>query len=159
MRKNRKDVYLDIELFKEYLKTKNEKYRNGEFEVVSETAPGPKGKVLLKDKYGFCEVTRGKLIDRGTGTSIQSAIDKIAYSVNRFREVHGNTYDYSLFTTYGYRSSTIDIICKKHGVFKQVISDHYSGYGCYECGVETRSESRKYSIKEFIEKAQENYLV
>lgn len=45
---------------------------------------------------------------------------------------HGNLYDYSLAKYKSY-NDFIDIICEKHGVFKQKPSIHLSGCGCQKC--------------------------
>ena len=59
--------------------------------------------------------------------------------IRRAKEVHGEKYDYSL-TVYQGTYNKVDIICKKHGVFKQVAHDHLSGYGCPLCGQEKLRE-------------------
>ena len=67
-------------------------------------------------------------------------------------EYHGNTYDYSKIN-YVDLNTKIIIICKKHGEFQQSPSDHLSGRGCVNCGIERRSEIRRKQDDEFIEKA------
>ena len=54
--------------------------------------------------------------------------------VNRANEVHDNIYDYSL-VTYKNCDTKVDIICKKHGVFKQTPYVHLIGAGCPCCNV------------------------
>ncbi len=57
----------------------------------------------------------------------------------RAREIHGDKYDYKNSVYEGYKKN-IDILCEKHGVFTQRVSDHLSNKtGCPEC----YSESRK----------------
>lgn len=56
----------------------------------------------------------------------------IEKSINRF----GSLYDYSL-VKYGKNAiSKVDIICKKHGVFKISPNSHLRGCGCPKCGIE-----------------------
>ena len=47
-------------------------------------------------------------------------------------EIHGDRYDYSLVD---YKTSVkkVKIICKKHGVFRQIPNDHLRGSGCPRC--------------------------
>jgi uncharacterized protein YggL (DUF469 family) len=71
-------------------------------------------------------------------------------------EHHGNTYDYSN-VSYIDCYTKIIIICKKHGEFQQSPSDHLSGRGCVNCGIERRTEIRKKPVDEFIEKAIEQH--
>lgn len=56
--------------------------------------------------------------------------------LNEFRVVHGDKYDYSQVSEKNFLSnkSLIPIICKKHGVFYQVVQTHLSGCGCTTCG-------------------------
>lgn len=49
-----------------------------------------------------------------------------------FKLVHGDRYDYSKVTLAS-SSDKVDIICKKHGEFKQRIGGHASGKGCIRC--------------------------
>lgn len=46
--------------------------------------------------------------------------------------IHNNIYEYDL-STYINRSTKINIICKKHGVFLQTPHQHLSGKGCPKC--------------------------
>ena len=52
--------------------------------------------------------------------------------VSDAQKVHGNLYDY---TRVQYLRSCIDveIICNKHGIFKQKPSSHLQGAGCPAC--------------------------
>lgn len=67
--------------------------------------------------------------------------------INKFKSVHGNTYDYSL-VNYVNINSKIKIICPKHGIFEQNYLNHLSGNGCPKCygGV-------KFTQQQFIEKS------
>ena len=66
--------------------------------------------------------------------------------------VRGDRYDYSLVKYINDRSK-IKIICKKHGVFLQTSSDHLTGKGCPNCGVDSRSKKRRKTKEEFISDA------
>jgi len=69
------------------------------------------------------------------------------------KSVHGDKYDYSL-VEYVNAGTKVKIICKKdgHGVFNQIPSDHYR-YGCPDCGILKRSNSRRSTKAQFIEDA------
>ena len=55
-------------------------------------------------------------------------------AVNRFIDIHGDTYDYSL-VNYKNNQTKISIICKTHGEFKQTPNNHQSKkHGCPICG-------------------------
>lgn len=46
--------------------------------------------------------------------------------------IHGETYDYSESIYTGY-CERIKILCKYHGFFEQIVSDHLNGRGCRKC--------------------------
>lgn len=53
--------------------------------------------------------------------------------IEKSKLVHLDRYDYSL-VKYGNNNNTkVEIICKKHGVFSQLPSNHLSGQGCGKC--------------------------
>jgi hypothetical protein len=52
--------------------------------------------------------------------------------IKKAEEVHGFKYDYSKVKYINF-SSKVEIICKKHGKFSQLPSDHLSNKGCLRC--------------------------
>jgi G:T-mismatch repair DNA endonuclease (very short patch repair protein) len=72
-------------------------------------------------------------------------------------DIHGDKYDYSKVI---FKSACEDviIICKKHSYeFEQRPNNHIHGANCPKCGLEARSEKRRTSINDFIEKANEKH--
>lgn len=57
--------------------------------------------------------------------------------IRRSSEKHSNKYNYDLVIYKG-NSHKVDIICPKHGVFKQIPYDHSSGKGCNKCAYELK---------------------
>ena len=53
--------------------------------------------------------------------------------IRKSLSVHGNLYDYSKVNYNGAREY-VEIICPKHGLFKQIPYYHLAGNGCPECG-------------------------
>lgn len=53
--------------------------------------------------------------------------------ISRARLVHLERFDYSQ-TVYKSAQQKLTIVCRKHGVFKQVPNDHLRGVGCSRCG-------------------------
>ena len=64
--------------------------------------------------------------------------------IERFKSVHGDRYDYSK-TVYKNQLTDLEIICKKHGPFKQNPKSHYRGNGCRLCS--------KITTEDFIKRA------
>lgn len=80
---------------------------------------------------------------------------KKKYSLEQIKEIfikiHGDKYDYSLFTEYQNTKKYIDIICKKHKkIFHQQIAMHMIGQGCPECKKETLSKLHKPDLCEIL---------
>ena len=71
--------------------------------------------------------------------------------VKKSIEKHGDKYDYSLVNFFKVKEK-VDIICKKHGCFKQSVDNHLRGHGCPKCAHEKLS----YDTTVFIEKAKKN---
>jgi DNA-directed RNA polymerase subunit RPC12/RpoP len=57
---------------------------------------------------------------------------KIDNIIEKFKSVHGNKYDYSLFTEYKRIDQKIPIICPVHGLFYQQVRNHIK-YECKKC--------------------------
>lgn len=69
--------------------------------------------------------------------------------IRRAREVHGDRYDYSM-ANYTNAKTKLIIVCKIHGEFMKIPSDHMMGSGCPKCsGRYTRT------LEEFINQANE----
>lgn len=76
--------------------------------------------------------------------------------IERAKEVHGDKYDYSL-SKYINSRTKINISCVKHGKFQQTPEMHMIGQGCSKCGVEKMSQTKRLSVKKFIEMASETH--
>jgi len=74
--------------------------------------------------------------------------------INKAHEVHGDKYDYSK-VEYINSKTKVRIVCPKHGEFLQTPNMHLRGSGCPNCGIESRTSSRKNSLEDFINKARE----
>lgn len=73
--------------------------------------------------------------------------------VERFKQTHGDKYNYSLLLENGFIGDKFDAICPKHGVFTSSKTNHLKGQGCPKCGREKANLSLKSTTEEFIEKA------
>lgn len=73
--------------------------------------------------------------------------------VRRFREVHGDFYDYSK-VEYVDSGTKVCITCPIHGDFFQTPYTHYSqGCGCPQCGVNTAAKGKNMGTDGFVKKA------
>ena len=62
--------------------------------------------------------------------------------IKKCLEVHENKYDYSK-VNYISSSNMVDIICPKHGLFKQIARNHLFGQGCPKCFKEKSNIERE----------------
>lgn len=71
--------------------------------------------------------------------------------INKFVNIHGDTYDYSKIIFTGVKKKVI-IICHKHGEFHQSPQTHYKS-GCPKCHKESASKKQLLTTEEFIKRA------
>ena len=69
--------------------------------------------------------------------------------INKSKEVHGNTYDYSKATYSGIFEKVI-IICPKHKEFEQVAKVHLMGSGCPKCSLKGEGRIYEYLLSKNI---------
>lgn len=72
--------------------------------------------------------------------------------IRRAKEVHGDTYDYSL-TKYTSSLKKVEIICPIHHIFNQIAGNHMKGGGCKKCATQTTAKNRSSNTEEFIKRA------
>lgn len=77
--------------------------------------------------------------------------------LERSNDKHGKLYDYSK-TEVKSKHNKVVIICKLHGEFEQLPSNHIKGQGCPECAQIVRAKSQRYTSQEFINSVQTVHL-
>jgi len=104
-------------------------------------------KILVEDQYGLLNVQAQSLyVSKPT---IECAIDKTSYWINKAKEIRGDVYDYSK-TIYVGGHKRLTITCRKCGDFDQKATDHLQGRGCPKCA--DVGACRK-SFQSFIDKS------
>lgn len=93
------------------------------------------------DKHGYFEMIPSSHLN-GFGCQKCGNENKVVWNkktldkfIEELRLIHGDTYDYCL-SDYMDVMTPINIICHKHGLFKQIPSSHLRGSGCYHCSIE-----------------------
>ena len=89
-----------------------------------------------------CKIDKITLLKKGTTNTF----------IEKAKKVHGDKYDYSK-VNYINAKTKICIICPVHGEFWQTPNKHLNGEGCRKCGIQNQSNSKKYTKKDFIERA------
>lgn len=77
-------------------------------------------------------------------------VDSVRF-YKKVKEIHKDRYDYSESVFTG-QDNHIDIICRVHGKFTQLASNHLKGSGCRECSKSIMG-AKKHTQSDFIEKA------
>jgi hypothetical protein len=72
--------------------------------------------------------------------------------IEKSRKAHGDKYDYSQ-VFYVHNNIPVDIICPKHGLFKQTPIIHSTGHGCTQCGIESRMKFHTKDTARFIKES------
>jgi|688.fasta_scaffold63135_2 very-short-patch-repair endonuclease/predicted RNA-binding Zn-ribbon protein involved in translation (DUF1610 family) len=101
-----------------------------------------------------------RYIDRGKKCKIQK--EKKTYRldtksfIKKAKEIHGETYDYSLVNYKGVRSK-IKIICKTHGEFEQKAVDHLRKSECPKCAINISRGKLINELDYFLKKCKEKH--
>jgi hypothetical protein len=74
-----------------------------------------------------------------------------SFFIKKAKKIFGNRYDYSI-TKYEHSLKKVDIICKKHGIFKIKPSNHINNkQGCSFCGIEATSQASRKGLDSFLD--------
>lgn len=74
--------------------------------------------------------------------------------VEKAKVIHGDKYDYSK-VIYAKRHTKVTIVCKVHGEFEQIPTNHLRGKGCDKCAHDELGLKKRVTKKDFINKAKE----
>lgn len=108
-----------------------------------------KDKILVEDQYGLLNVQAQSLFR--SKPTIECAVDKTAYWINKVKEKYGDKFDYSK-SVYENSDSDIIIICPIHGEFVRKPGNHFRS-GCSKCAKENADHNQRKSFESFIEKS------
>jgi very-short-patch-repair endonuclease len=118
----------------EYFVNNSDKIHNFEYDysLVEYINNKTKVKIICKKHGVFYQEPRNHLLGQKCPTC--SGNKKITKSdfVERCSVLFDSKYDYSISEIDGVKSKT-NIICKKHGIFTQVVESHLRGHGCPRC--------------------------
>jgi hypothetical protein len=77
--------------------------------------------------------------------------------ISKVIKVHKDRYDYSA-VNYVNNNTNIIIICKLHGEFSQLPSNHLKGENCTYCGIEARADSIRWTLEYFKLQAEKIHM-
>jgi hypothetical protein len=111
----------------------NKKYPNNLIKVLYK-----KGIIIyFETSFGLCKKQYGTF---GTNNyTIRSAVNRENYLKLQFKSLFGNKYGYEDLN-YDSKTKKVEILCYKHGIFKQDFRAHIKGQGCPICNQENRNK-------------------
>ena len=80
-------------------------------------------------------------------------LEKHNFYIKKFKEKHGEKYDYSKVGMIKSSNDKVCIICPKHGEFWQYVKFHANGSRCPKCSVERVKRKLTLPIEDFLKKA------
>lgn len=89
--------------------------------------------------------------------SIENRKNDTSKLIDRFKCIHNGFYQYECIGSPTVKDK-IDIICPKHGKFRQTVSHHLSGEGCPECKKDKISLAQRYTQESFLKKANDKHM-
>ena len=69
--------------------------------------------------------------------------------IKQSKDIHKDRYDYSM-VNYINNKTKVEIICKEHGIFKQIPKSHLIGKGCKKCQYKNKTKENNTFIEECI---------
>lgn len=90
----------------------------------------------------------------GKERSISSRVLSQDEVIRRFRDVHGDRYDYSK-VEYITIDTPVTLTCPEHGDFQQIPQVHMTGAGCFLCSFKGKPQCQPKPFSHFLEKARE----
>ncbi len=149
-------------LISEFKEKHGEKYDYSKF--VSFKNNKSKIEIICKKHIPFTQ----SIIDHRNGAgcpkcATEEKAEKFRLDINllkeRFINIHGNKYDYSLITNYTNNRDKLSMICHHdgHGVFHKSADNHLQGQGCPKCSLIEKSKKALISQKEIIKRFKKAY--
>jgi formate dehydrogenase assembly factor FdhD len=108
---------------------------------------------IICDKHGsFFQTPYKHLKGQNCPKCVHNYKDTTESFIKKAKLVHGDLFDYNLINFVSSKVN-VDIVCKKHGIFKQSPGSHLQGSGCIKCNKELQSINQRLLLNEFIEKS------
>lgn len=139
------------DFIKKAITVHNDKYDYSETKYIGCRTPVK----ILCHKHGlFTQLPYQHLQGKGCK---KCGFDKIANDrvlslvdfIEKANKIHLNKYDYSNVKQFKNEHAKINILCRKHGIFRQSVNAHLCGKGCKKCVNEKMSKERMMSVEQF----------
>lgn len=120
---------------------------------------GMRNKVIITCPFHGDFEQNAKSHTSGYGCSYCSGCGPLTKDIfiTRSNLIHRNKYTYPNLNDRVPHSSTIDIICPEHGLFRQCVNSHVDGKGCQICANTTIGNKKRMSLDEFKQRGNETH--
>lgn len=104
----------------------------------------------------FLQKPNSHLSGGGCGKCANNLLKTRDEVIAQFKKKHGDTYIYDR-VKYTNTMSSVEIICRQHGLFFQTPKTHLNGHGCKKCYTEAAPALQRSTLDEFITKAERKH--
>lgn len=108
---------------------------------------------IICSKHGVFQVTPNSHLSKKVGCN-ECNKGQFEEFLLKSEKVHGDKYDYSQVKYNGNHRTKINILCKKHGLFRQLPSNHMKGNGCPIC----KLSKGELHIKNYLDENKIKYI-
>ena len=122
-----------------------------DYSKVSYKNNNTKVKIICPKHGEFEQIPRSHTSGIGCPMCGKGTLSKDEF-IEKSKQIHGDKYDYYNVPYKIENVKKVDILCKKHGIFKITPQIHLRGTGCSKC-----SRNRKLTTEEFIELSKNKY--
>jgi len=137
---------LNIDFINRCISIHNDRY---DYSLVEYKGSHKKIKIICKIHGIFEQTPSNHLLGKGCSVCNPKFGDRLSLEnfIEKSNKIHNFEYDYSL-VNYINNKTKVEIICKKHGIFKQEPRGHLSGLKCSIC-----QGNKKITKSDFIERS------
>lgn len=93
---------------------------------------------------------------KGFGCKKCASLKPLDYHIDKFRDRHGDTYDYSRIDKITNSRQDIEVVCPHHGSFTTKVYLHKEGGGCPKCHSEKKNQDKVKPLKFAEDSVREN---
>ena len=127
-----------------------------DYNLVEYVNAKTKVKIICKEHGIFEQIPNSHINKRGCPKCANNQQLTIIEFIAKAIKIHGSKYDYSQIN-YKNTHSTINIICKEHGIFKQKVYSHLNGHGCFKCDIKKKTDTKTIFMIKAIKKHTSKY--
>lgn len=118
---------MGINSFNSFKENYNKKFPTSSIIILEEVG----NNLIVESEFGKCKIRKQHLMN-GVFPTINTAINKTQYFINKANKIHNFSYSY-FSSKYTRAHEKVNITCNLHGDFYQEANAHLTGQGCPKC--------------------------